>query len=90
MLIGYICLELLTEHTSQAAFGSCATFFHDRYGGTAIAVVWNRKAVASSSWKVGLPFNAAPVMPTAIKVCLAGTLPSDFLILMLWVLIEIG
>ncbi|KAJ3032596.1 hypothetical protein HDV00_007333 [Rhizophlyctis rosea] len=45
----------------EAAYGEGATFFNDRYGGTAIAVVFNRKALAHGTWKVGLPFNATPL-----------------------------
>ncbi|KAJ3154943.1 hypothetical protein HDU86_004462 [Geranomyces michiganensis] len=42
------------------AFGDSALFFHDRFGGDVIGVVWNPLVMAESSWKVDLKYNAAP------------------------------
>ncbi|KAJ3297816.1 hypothetical protein HK104_000070 [Borealophlyctis nickersoniae] len=47
----------------EAAYSDIALFFHDRYGGTSIAVVWRPKVVVGGPWKVGLPFNSTPVLP---------------------------
>ncbi|KAJ3150218.1 hypothetical protein HDU89_003307 [Geranomyces variabilis] len=43
------------------AFGDSALFFHDRYGGDVVGVVWNPLVMAEGPWKVDLKFNAAPL-----------------------------
>ncbi|KAI8995966.1 Nrap protein [Gaertneriomyces semiglobifer] len=53
--------ELYLEEL-QSAFGDVALFFHDRYGGDVIGVVWNPKATVTQSWKVNLHYNAEAVM----------------------------
>ncbi|KAI8923033.1 Nrap protein [Entophlyctis helioformis] len=44
----------------HAAFGHLALFFHDRYGGDKIAVVWKAGVMAPGPFKVNLAYNAAP------------------------------
>ncbi|KND02445.1 rRNA-processing protein UTP22 [Spizellomyces punctatus DAOM BR117] len=46
----------------QAAFGHVALFFHDKYGGDAIGVVWNPKTVVPHPWRVNLSFNVEPIL----------------------------
>jgi U3 small nucleolar RNA-associated protein 22 len=47
-------------------------FFHDRYGGTQIGVLWNPMALSPRAWKVNLGFNSKPadVNKDGILVCI--------------------
>ncbi|KAG0324998.1 hypothetical protein BGZ99_001153 [Dissophora globulifera] len=44
----------------QKAYGEIALFFHDRYGGTQIGVLWNPTTLSPRPWKVNLGFNNKP------------------------------
>ncbi|KAJ8323189.1 U3 snoRNP protein [Batrachochytrium dendrobatidis] len=44
----------------ETAFSGLAMFFHDKYGGDKIAVVWNRAVLQNSTWKTKLLYNACP------------------------------
>ncbi|KAJ3021439.1 hypothetical protein HKX48_008533 [Thoreauomyces humboldtii] len=46
----------------RAAFGGCALFFHDRYGGDTIGVVWNPTVAAPGPWKADARFNGEAVL----------------------------
>ncbi|TPX62830.1 hypothetical protein PhCBS80983_g00180 [Powellomyces hirtus] len=46
----------------HTAFGDCALFFHDRYGGDVIGVVWNPTVVVEGNWKVDTKFNVEAVL----------------------------
>eukprot|EP00842_Homolaphlyctis_polyrhiza_P003552 jgi/Hompol1/4198/HPOL_003562-RA len=52
-------------HDLETAFSGVALFFHDRYGGDKIAVVWHSRVVTAGPWKVNLAYNAAPQMDSA-------------------------
>ncbi|KAF9902688.1 hypothetical protein BX616_001852 [Lobosporangium transversale] len=59
ILIGFDpAAEYLTE--LQRAYGDTALFFHDKYGGTQIGVLWNPIALSPRAWKVNLGFNSKP------------------------------
>ncbi|KAF9186701.1 hypothetical protein BGZ50_002363 [Haplosporangium sp. Z 11] len=59
ILIGFDpAAEYLAE--LQRAFGDIALFFHDRYGGTQIGVLWNPVTLTPRAWKVNLGFNSKP------------------------------
>ncbi|KAF9344020.1 hypothetical protein BGX26_004904 [Mortierella sp. AD094] len=44
----------------QKLYGDIALFFHDRYGGTQIGVLWNPITLSPRAWKVNLGFNSKP------------------------------
>ncbi|KAI7818797.1 Nrap protein [Gamsiella multidivaricata] len=59
ILIGFDpAAEYLAE--LQRAYGDIALFFHDRYGGTQIGVLWNPITLSPRAWKVNLGFNSRP------------------------------
>ncbi|KAG0297764.1 hypothetical protein BGZ96_004955 [Linnemannia gamsii] len=59
ILIGFDpAAEYLAE--LQRTYGDIALFFHDRYGGTQIGVLWNPNALSPRAWKVNLGFNSKP------------------------------
>ncbi|KAI8056751.1 Nrap protein [Syncephalis plumigaleata] len=45
----------------QAHFGRLAYFFHDRYGGTAIGVVWRRPMLTAKPLRVHLDYSTRPI-----------------------------
>ncbi|KAG0049577.1 hypothetical protein BGZ83_005586 [Gryganskiella cystojenkinii] len=59
ILIGF---DPVTEYLSelQRSFGDIALFFHDKYGGTQIGVLWNPVSLSPRAWKVNLGFNSKP------------------------------
>ncbi|KAF9544001.1 hypothetical protein EC957_000270 [Mortierella hygrophila] len=59
ILIGF---DPATEYLAelQRTYGDIALFFHDRYGGTQIGVLWNPMALSPRAWKVNLGFNSKP------------------------------
>ncbi|KAH6602709.1 hypothetical protein BASA61_000874 [Batrachochytrium salamandrivorans] len=44
----------------ETAFSGLALFFHNKYGGDKIAVVWNSSLLQLGSWKTKLQYNASP------------------------------
>ncbi|KAG9327014.1 hypothetical protein KVV02_006491 [Mortierella alpina] len=59
ILIGFDpAAEYLAE--LQRVYGDIALFFHDRYGGTQIGVLWNPVSLSPRAWKVNLGFNNKP------------------------------
>ncbi|KAG0011689.1 hypothetical protein BGZ80_000504 [Entomortierella chlamydospora] len=59
ILIGF---DPATEYLAelQKLYGDIALFFHDRYGGTQIGVLWNPITLSPRAWKVNLGFNSKP------------------------------
>ncbi|KAI8600248.1 Nrap protein [Dissophora ornata] len=71
ILIGFDpAAEYLAE--LQRSYGDIALFFHDRYGGTQIGVLWNPITLSPRAWKVNLGFNSKPADVNKDGVLVSG------------------